>query len=321
MAQDIDKTPLNMKWALRKMSEFLPPTKDDESWIPHLIWTLWTYSNVWLEKEEVDAGRIHFDAEASYPQLADTMHCAYQTAKWRCEQMQKRYPLIFKQQRSKYSNEFEIRLEAGMVATVSSLAGFDETGAPILSKDPEAIAAYQKRFEGDEEELECPSDGEAHYTPFDTPWDNEPDPVELCDICGATPDACICEESESANELPISGSANVLAIPTSSQLTGDSELANRAGESANRLATLSLLSQSSVENKSQTPSLPHGRSSKPTTKPSRGYAPRSPCQPSAAGAEYRGCRRAARDTSRDSRAGSFGECRLEMGLDEIRLLA
>mgnify|MGYP001312408963 CR=1 FL=1 len=109
----MDKTPLNMKWALRKMVEFLPPTGPDESWIPQLVQTLWTFSNVFLEAEEIDAGRIHFDAEASYGQLAEAMRCDRETAKWRCQQLRNRYPGVFDWKRGKYSCKFQVRLESG----------------------------------------------------------------------------------------------------------------------------------------------------------------------------------------------------------------
>src|SRR5882672_5371633 len=150
---EIDKTPINLKWAQRKMSEFLPPTKKDEGWIPQLIKTLWEFSNTYLEAEEITAGRIHFDAEASYDQLAKDMRCNRATAKWRCEQLHERYPLVLDWNRGKYSCHFKIRLERGMGVPIDTRPGIKRSLEEInaLLGNPEALAAYMEDFKDEED--------------------------------------------------------------------------------------------------------------------------------------------------------------------------
>ncbi len=155
--RDDEQRFVNPKMLLRKMSEFLPPPQtDDESWVVSTIHALWAFSDGFIEADALEAGRIEFEATASYGQLAGVMRCAEETAKWRCKQVRDRFGVI-SWKRTKYGIAAKVNLQSGHPLPVSSQVTNDHSKES--SQLTGSSSQVTKAFEIDNEEFESGNEG------------------------------------------------------------------------------------------------------------------------------------------------------------------
>ena len=119
-----EREPVHFGYLSRRLMECLPDVGFREDFIAPTIQALYAHSNTYFEKEDLQAGKIHFTGTASYNQLARHMKCDRETAKDRCEMVRDRWGIL-SWKRTKYGISYTV-----------SYRGKDERCIPIEKDDP-----------------------------------------------------------------------------------------------------------------------------------------------------------------------------------------
>lgn len=90
MADKKQREYVNPKWLLRQIMKSLPA----EQYVRSTVATLWTFSNDYIEKDDIANGTVSFSGSVSYSQLAELLAIDGSTAKWRMNQLRDKYQLV-----------------------------------------------------------------------------------------------------------------------------------------------------------------------------------------------------------------------------------
>jgi hypothetical protein len=109
MSQDKKREPVHYGYLSRRLMACLPDVDDREDFIAPTIQALFAFSDSYLTKEDLEAGKISFSGTASFDQLAVHMKVAggWDTAKWRCEEVRDRWGILT-WKRSKHGINYKV---------------------------------------------------------------------------------------------------------------------------------------------------------------------------------------------------------------------
>jgi hypothetical protein len=203
MSQDKKREPVHYGYLSRRLMECLPAVSNREDFISPTISALFAFSDTFLTKEDLAAGRITFSGTASYDQLAAHMKADRETAKKRCEQLRERWGIL-DWKRSKYGISYRVSYQQACVMA----EGSDGVKYCRLHGYPDPELVYEN--DGCPVWFELQPFQSGNQLPY----------------------------SESGNPLPISESSQVLGIP--SQVSELIESGIQTIESGTRVPPLSL---------------------------------------------------------------------------------
>jgi hypothetical protein len=92
---------VNPKWLLREIMKSLPA----EQYVRSTVAALWTFSNDYIQKDDIANGTVSFSGSVSYSQLAEVLATGESTAKWRINQLREKYELV-EWERTKFGIKF-----------------------------------------------------------------------------------------------------------------------------------------------------------------------------------------------------------------------
>ena len=90
MAEKKERKYVNPKWLLRQIMRSLPA----EQYVRSTVAALWTFSNGFIEKNDIASGTVWFNGTLAYSQLADFCAIGESTAKWRMVQLRDKWELV-----------------------------------------------------------------------------------------------------------------------------------------------------------------------------------------------------------------------------------
>jgi hypothetical protein len=101
MADKKQREYVNPKWLLRQIMKSLPA----EQYVRSTVAALWTFSNDYIEKDDIANGTVRFSGSVSYSQLAEVLAICESTAKWRMTQLRDTHQLV-EWERTNYGIKF-----------------------------------------------------------------------------------------------------------------------------------------------------------------------------------------------------------------------
>lgn len=101
MSEKKERDYINPKWLVRQIMKALPA----EEYVRSTVAALWTFSNGFIEKDDIASGTVSFSGSVSYSQLAEVLAIGESTAKWRMNQLRDKYQLV-EWERTKFGINF-----------------------------------------------------------------------------------------------------------------------------------------------------------------------------------------------------------------------